>query len=118
MQISKLSPVSFNGQYRNVKVQKEEKYKYRARVLDSQQDSGYCFYAQEAVKRAVKNSNDYKKYNEDAKIVEFRDIRMGRKQKNVLVPVYYTDKNETVDLKKLRPNTACIVYAEGARAKE
>ena len=118
MQISKLSPVSFNGQYRNVQLRKLADLKYRARVLDSQKDSGYCFYAEEAVKRAIRSSNDYKNYNEDAEIVKRRDIIMNRKQKETIVPVYYTDKDETVDENKLRPNTVFVVYAPPSGAKK
>ncbi len=115
MQVSKLSPVSFNGQYRNVIVRKIANHEYRARVLDSQKDSGRCFFADEAVYRAIVNSKDY---NPNSTIEKYSNISMPRKQREILSSVYYTDKDEKVDIKKIRPQADFIVYAQGAEIQK
>jgi hypothetical protein len=115
MQVSKLSPVSFNGQYRNVIVRKIANHEYRARVLDSQKDSGRCLFADEAIYRAIVNSNDFKP---DSTIKKYSNIAMNRKQREVLTSVYYTDENEKVDIKQVRPRADYIVYASGSDIQE
>ncbi len=111
MQISKLSPVSFNGQYRNVKVRRVASHEYHARVLDSQKDSGRCLFAEEAVYRAIKNSNDYKN---DAEILKCSNIKMNRKQRETIASVYYTDENEKVDANQIKSHANFIVLAQGS----
>ena len=111
MQISKLSPVSFNGQYRNVKVRKVGKYEYRARVLDSQNDSGRCVVPEEAVYRAIKSSNNYKK---DSEIERCKNVVIKRGQKETSASVYFSDENEKVNTEQIRPYVNFIVYAPGS----
>ena len=115
MLINKLSPVSFNGQYRNVKIRKVGTHEFRARVLDSQQDSGRCLFADEAMYRAIVNSNDFKP---TSTIKKYSNISMNRKQREVLASVYYSDENEKVDVEKVRRCADFVVYAQGASEQD
>ena len=115
MQVSNLSPVSFNGQYRNVKVKKISNHEFRARVLDSQNDSGRCLFCDEAVYRAIVNSNDFK---QNSKIEKLNHFTVNRRQKEVLTSVYYTDENEKVNMKQVKPNASFIIYAPGSTVQD
>ncbi len=101
------TPVAFRGHYRSLEVKGKDSF--QARVAGSEEDSGVCQTREEAIYRAIRNSKDYMPYNK----IEKLDKKEPAKKPDVL-EVYYTDRNEKVNVRAVEPYADYIVFASGS----
>ena len=122
MQISKISSplmntvnrnnVSFNGHFRSVEVEEFWDDVFTARVAGSKTSVEYFDNANNAVYKTILKAKDYIKHSSVEKI---NNVQMDKSQKLGVAEVYFSDEDEKVDMKSIKPYADYIVYAPGSR---
>ncbi len=106
------SNVSFNGHFRSVEVEALFEDVFQARVAGSKTSVTYYSTPNEAVYDTIKKAKDYI----DGSIIQkINDTTVDKTDDLGVAEVYYSDRNELIDMTNIRQYADYIVHAPGTK---
>ena len=107
----KQSKVSFEGHFRSVEVEALQDDVFQAKVAGSKTSVTYYSNPNEAAYKTIRKAKDY---IPNSSIQKINDITIDKTNRLGVAEVYYSDRNEQINMEHVGPYADYIVYAPGS----